>query len=52
MAAQYLKRLELASVDEEGFQTQYLKVVNVVDVLDQDGNPFPEPDTAPVHHFI
>ena len=52
MAAQYLKRLELASVDEEGFQTQYLKVVNVVDVLDQDGNLFPEPDPAPVHHSI
>ena len=36
--SQYLKRLELAQVDEENFQTMYLKRVDVVEVLDQDGN--------------
>ncbi|QNI54845.1 hypothetical protein SynBIOSE41_02345 [Synechococcus sp. BIOS-E4-1] len=39
--SQYLKRLELAQVDEENYQTQYLKRVDVVEVLDQDGNLFP-----------
>ncbi|QNI54306.1 hypothetical protein SynBIOSE41_01795 [Synechococcus sp. BIOS-E4-1] len=46
MSSQYLKRLVLSEVDEENYKTQSLKRVNVVEVLDQDGETFfpSEPD--------
>ena len=47
MSAQYVKRIDIASVDEETTDAMYLKVVHVIEVLDQDGNLFPEPDPAP-----
>ncbi|WP_170955644.1 hypothetical protein [Synechococcus sp. UW140] len=43
-ASQYLKRLQIEEVDEEDVGCQYLKVVQVVEVLDQEGNLFPEPN--------
>ena len=47
MVAQYLKRLELSEVDEDNYQTQYLKRVVIVEIVDEDGNLFPEPSPDP-----
>ena len=47
--SQYLKRLDITSVEEMGVDTtgsQFLKVVNVVEVIDQDGQPW-EPVPGP-----
>ena len=43
--SQYLKRLEISNVGnvEEEQQSHYLKRVHIVEVVDQDGNPW-EPD--------
>jgi len=44
--SQYLKRLDILSVEEMGVDTtgsQFLKVVEIVEVYDQDGNPW-EPE--------
>jgi hypothetical protein len=46
--SQYLKRLEISNVGnvEEELQSQYLKRVDIVEVVDQDGNPW-EPVPGP-----
>ena len=46
--SQYLKRLEISNVGnvEEEQQSHYLKRVHIVEVVDQDGNPW-EPDPGP-----
>ena len=46
---QYLKRLNIAGVEEAGdtgIKTQYLKRVEIVEVVDSDGNPW-EPVPGP-----
>ena len=48
MSAQYLKRLELAEVDEENVKTMFVKRVDVVEVLDEEGDQFfPTPESDP-----
>ena len=50
MSAQYLKRLELAEVDEDNVKTMFMKRVAVVEVLDEEGDQFfptPDPDPEP-----
>jgi len=46
--SQYLKRLDIANVGnvEEEQQSHYLKKVHIVEVVDQDGNPW-EPVPGP-----
>ena len=42
---QYLQRLYFDQVEDDCVKTQYLRRVDVVEVLDQDGEKFfPEPD--------
>jgi hypothetical protein len=46
--AQYVKRIDIASVDEDTTDAIYLKVVNVIEVLDQEGDQFfPTPEPEP-----
>ena len=44
MCSEHLKRLELTEVDEDDYQTQNLKHVNVFEAINKDGNLFPEAD--------
>ena len=47
-AAQFVKRIDIASVDEDTTDAIYLKVVNVIEVLDQKGDQFfPTPEPTP-----
>ena len=53
--SQYLTRLEISNVGnvEEEIQSQYLKRVNIVEVVDQDGNPWePAPGPDPWDHLV